>query len=145
MSEDVSVPEFGSWDDEIEKLEKGIEPGDYSVQLHKWEYATTKAGKPMLKFIYRVVDDEEFDGKPLTWFAPLGTDMFNQAIVYTARAANAERPQFQVHEFAAGPGGGNDTTDWLDALLGTVLPVKVALETKGDFAGRAKISRFLVD
>jgi len=120
--------DFGNWDDEKEKFDKQIEEGNYPVTLQAWEYRTSRQkGSPQIAFQFRVTgsDVEGADGTPLFYNTTWGTRFFRGAILNLAPAAGLEPQALALADAQAGPGAGNETSDYLDAMIGTEVTVKV--------------------
>tara|TARA_R110000787_G_scaffold47246_1_gene114453 strand:+ start:848 stop:1345 length:498 start_codon:yes stop_codon:yes gene_type:complete len=125
IQEDV---QFGDWSDEKEKFEKQIEPGNYPVTVQSWEYrVSSQKQSPQVAFMFRVTgsDDPTDDGTPLFYNTTWGTRFFRGAILYLAPAAGLEPARLSLAEAQAGPGADNNTTNFLDALIGAEVTVKV--------------------
>jgi len=51
---------FGSYDEEVDSLNKRIPPGEYDVRLAKWEFTeSNQKGTPGIYFELRVVNSED--------------------------------------------------------------------------------------
>jgi hypothetical protein len=122
----VETVDFGDWDEEQDKIDKGIEPGDYEVTLQEWKYGVSRVKQsPQISFYFRVVNNEEADGTPIWYNSTWGTVFFKKAIIACARAQGMDPVQLDLAEATTGPGGGNGTTDFLDGLQGASVNVRL--------------------
>lgn len=128
MSNDTQIEEtldFGDWDEEQEKLDKGLEPGEYEFTLQEWNYSTSrKKGSPQIGFFFRLINHEDA-GFPLWYNSTWGTVFFKKAVIACARAQGVDPVQLELAEAQAGPGAGNTTTEFLDSLTGANVTCRV--------------------
>lgn len=128
MSNDTQIEEtldFGDWDEEQDKLDKGIEPGDYEFQLQEWNYSTSrKKGSPQIGFFFRLINHEDA-GFPIWYNSTWGTVFFKKAVIACARAQGVDPTALDLSEAQQGPGSGNPTAEFLDSLAGAVVNARV--------------------